>query len=40
METEALISLGHQKAYRFLSQQIDLPPIPAGNSLEICGDNK
>ena len=40
METEALISLSHQKEQRFLSQQLDLPPIPAGNGLEIRGDNK
>ena len=30
METEALISLSHQKEQRFLPQQVDLPPIPAG----------
>lgn len=27
METEALISLSHQKEQHFLSQQLDLPPF-------------
>jgi len=40
METEALISLSHQKEQRILSQQLDLRPIPAENSLEIRSDNK
>ena len=38
METEALISLSHQKEQLFLSQQVDLRPIPAGNGLEIHSD--
>lgn len=40
METEALISLSHQKEQRFLPQQVDLPLIPAGNGLKIRSDNK
>lgn len=40
METEALISLSHQKEQRILSQQVDLRLIPAGNDLEIRSDNK
>ena len=40
METEALISLSHQKEQRILSQQVDLSLIPAENGFEIRSDNK